>query len=69
MSIPFQLTTFPDDYADIDDIMFDDQVPMIHRQDYEQIYTNEPPRFIRNDGNIDYVQICPIATTALKEVH
>jgi hypothetical protein len=63
----FQICFPSDDYADIDDVMF------TANNDFNPIYSNEqqPPSNLPKISvmnNVDYVQICPIATTALKEV-
>lgn len=60
-----------DDYADIDDYILNENTSSTSQSSpyQNQHYENHHPiKCSMNKNNIDYVQICPIATGALKEV-
>lgn len=56
-----------DDYSYIDEIIIDEQVPF-NIQDNSPMYFSKNPERSGENIDIDYVQICPIATNALKKV-
>uniref|UniRef100_A0A1I8AX96 WH2 domain-containing protein n=1 Tax=Meloidogyne hapla TaxID=6305 RepID=A0A1I8AX96_MELHA len=65
----------PRDYADIDDLMIDQKDAHAHEalmhHSFNPIYSNATEGLDEipvSSENIDYVQICPVATTALKEL-
>nr|CAD2151358.1 unnamed protein product [Meloidogyne enterolobii] len=73
MPKPLQLLSkFDGDYADIDELMINernapsDEVLLHHS--FNPIYSNGAGTMPVSNENIDYVQICPMATTALKEL-